>query len=139
VYVRKNNKKFNIAYPEEKEGKLKDANKKLKSQVRNLQKKIKQLESHNDTIYRAYNKSCDFIQHKLSDKSLEEVLNIVNTYSEKGTKKQKSKTVSGDKCQQCGNVVGEGYTSFSVGKFKIESCSCGHRRKTETSEGIERS
>ncbi len=148
MYVRNNSKKFSVVYPEEKEGRVKDANRKLKAQVRNLKKKIKQLESENKTIGRAYDKSCDFIQDKLSDKSLEEVLNMVKGHGYKETEKGREDKKKNpdefedfivDKCPKCGTMDEERYTQFNLGKFKIESCACGYRRKAETSEGIERS
>jgi uncharacterized phage infection (PIP) family protein YhgE len=142
VYVKKNSKKL-VVYPEEREGRAKDANKKLKSQIKNLKKQIKRLEEENKTLNRAYNKSCDYIENKLSDKNIEQVIDMVNNYEHKETKKgraksKKEKTLFVKKCPQCDTIKGEGYIVLKVGTFEMESCNCGYRnKKADTSEGIE--
>jgi len=146
--VRKNSKNFSVVYPDEKEGRSKDANRKLRSEVKNLKKRIRQLESHNKTIERAYSKSCNFIQDKLSNKTLEEVLNMVKNYEHKETEKGRNQSLKekpkvkglvSNSCPKCGNIEKEGYAIFGMGKFTIESCACGYRKKADSSEGIERS
>lgn len=147
--MRKNGRNVSAIYPEEKEGRTKDANKKLKSQIRNLKKTIKQLESSNHTLLRAYDKSCDFIQHELADKSLKQILTMVDNHEYKETKKgreKKTKKIEAEeallhhKCPECGNMDGEGYSLRNIGIIKIESCTCGYKkRKANPDEGIKRS
>ena len=134
--MRKDSRNCNRVYPEEKEGRAKDANNKLRAQIKNLKKRILQLETHNKTIERAYSKSCDFIQDKLSDKSLEQVLNMVNNYEHKETqrgreKAEKEDSFNVDKCPDCDSINGKGFSILNFEKYKIESCNCGYRRKVE--------
>ena len=147
--MRKNGKSLNVSYPEEREGRTKDANNKLKSQIRNLKKRLKQLESHNHTLSRAYDKSCDFIQQKLSSSSLKEILKMVDDHEYKETKKGREKkalkkkeeeALLSPKCPECGSIEEEGYSLRKLGKITMENCTCGYKKtKAESSEGIKRS
>ena len=144
----KNNSKSSIDYPEEKEGNTKDANKKLKSQIRSLKKTIKQLESQVGTLNRSFNKSCDFIQDKLEKRSLKDILNMIDTYDYKETehgreqakiRKNIKKAEEKDdndiffitNCPRCNNDITKGFNVMRFNGFKIENCSCGYRNRIE--------
>lgn len=131
--------KVSVMYPEEREGRTKDANNKLKSQVRNLRKIVKQLEIENKTLSRAFDKSCDFIQDRLKGQSLGEILDMIN--GEKKPKKPKKAEAFSDNCPKCENSEDEGYKTMVFEKFIIKSCTCGYRSKKaeESGEGLERS
>lgn len=140
----KTNRRLNLVYSEEREDRTKDANSKLKSQIKKLTKAIKQLESENRTLTRAFNKSCDYIQKKIDNKSLEEILDIIEDYNCKETssglvevKKQKK-----DKecvvCPKCSRELNNGYKVIDFPTFVVENCECGHRSRIEKSEGIKR-
>lgn len=150
----KSNRRLNLVYSEEKEGKTKDANSKLKSQIKRLTKTVNQLESENRTLTRAFNKSCDYIQKKLDNRSLEEILEIINDYDyketgkgleevkekvavEKKPKKEKKK-VNHITCPKCSIGLNEGYKIIDFTTFIVETCECGHRSRTEKGERIER-
>lgn len=140
-----------VNYPEEKEGRTKDANNKLKAQVRNLKKQLKKADEANRTLSRAFNKSCDIIKDKLEGYSIEQVIQMVNDYEYKETakgrerereKKEETKEeedLSLQECPKCGKNKGEGFSTLTVGKITINSCSCGYRSKVDSDEGIERS
>lgn len=137
----KNNRSFNVVYPEEREGRTKDANRKLRSQVKSLRKAVKRLEEENRTLFRAFGKSCDFIQHKLSDKNLEQVLRMVENFNYKETKKgidlanKKKESKKEESCPDCENS--EGYKEMVFETFEIKYCSCGYRSKVEKDEGVQ--
>lgn len=150
----KSNRRLNLVYSEEKEGKQKDANSKLKSQIKRLTKTINQLESENRTLTRAFNKSCDYIQKKLDGRSLEEILEIIDDFDYKETNKgaeEAEKKVAAEKkqkkevkkvkhitCPKCSNGLNEGYKLIDFKTFIVETCECGHRSRTEKSERVER-
>jgi hypothetical protein len=140
--VAKNNRRLGVVYPEEREGKLKDANRKLKSQIRNLKKRLSILETENKTLRRGFYKNCDFIQEKLEDKTLEEILKMVeefnykeNSRDQKLKKKEEKKDFTLTECPKCSKKVKEGYTVMDFKKFKVNSCICGYRERVENSEG----
>jgi hypothetical protein len=152
--VGKSNRRLNLVYSEDKEGKTKDANSKLKSQIKRMAKTINQLESENRTLTRAFNKSCDYIQRKLDGRSLEEILEVINDFDyketnkglqeveqkaavEKKPKKEKKKT-NHITCPKCSVGLNEGYKIIDFKTFIVETCECGHRSRTETSERVER-
>ena len=127
----KNNRKSRLSiYPEEREGRVKDANRKLKAQVRNLQKVVKQLEWHNKTLQKAFDKSCDFIQERLSGKDLEEIIDMINGRESQSKQKKEA-------CPKCERE--EGYKVMTLNKFIIKKCICGYRSKADGDEGIKRS
>lgn len=138
-----------INYPEEKEGRTKDANNKLKAQVRNLKKQLKKEQEANKTLSRAFNKSCDIIKEKLEGYTIEQVIQMVNDYEYKETergrarerekKKDNEDTFISQNCPKCGKNKGEGFSTMKFEKFTINSCSCGYRVKVDNDEGIERS
>jgi rubrerythrin len=137
----------NVSFPEEKEGNLKEANRKLRDEIKNLKKIIKNLETENKTLSRSFNKSCDFIHQKVSDKNLEEVIGMINDFDYKETKKGREKekdkknNQNSDKtCPKCDIKEGEGYSIMEFGNFQVHKCSCGFREKViSENEGIERS
>ena len=140
-----------INYPEEKEGRTKDANNKLKAQIRNLKKQLKKADEANKTLSRAFNKSCDIIKDKLEGYSIEQVIQMVNDYEYKETAKGRERNrikkeeieykedLSLQECPKCGTNKGEGFSTMTIGKFTLDSCSCGYRSKVDNDEGIERS
>lgn len=151
----RSNRRYNTDFPEEREERTKDANKKLKSQIKILKKVINQLESENRTLQRAFSKSCDFIQAKLKNNSLEEVLEIVEDFDykettngsekleskkhkEKEEKEQKQEDNHYENCPKCGKNKGEGFKMLSFEKFRVDTCPCGYRLKVNFNEGIER-
>ncbi len=132
----KYNRKLSVVYPEENEGKTKDANRKLKGQIRNLQKTIKRLESENKTLNRAFNKSCDFIQQKLSNKSLRQIMDMIDNFEYKETERGRIAEREKNTCPKCNEE--ESYKTMNFEKFKINICKCGHRSKVNNYEGNER-
>lgn len=150
----KSNRRLNLVYSEEKEGKTKDANSKLKSQIKRLTKTINQLESENRTLTRAFNKSCDYIQKKLDGRSLEEILEIIDDFDYKETNKgaeaiekkaiaekkpkKEAKKVKHITCPKCSTGLNEGYKIIDFKTFVVETCECGYRSRTEKSERVER-
>jgi bisphosphoglycerate-dependent phosphoglycerate mutase len=138
-----------VVYPEDKDGRVKDANKKLKAQNKALSKKIKRLQSENKTLERAYGKSCDFMQEKLKDYGLEQIIQMINDfeYKENGKgrdreqkkNKDSKETLILNSCPECGKKIDNGYVVLSYPKFKIQSCQCGHKSRVENGEGIKRS
>lgn len=143
----------NVHYPEEKEGNSKDANKKLKAQIKSLKKIIKNLESENKTLLRSFNKSCDFINQKLSDKNIKEIVEMIDDFDYKETengrqeeeKKKKEKQTMKEKqkekeCPKCFAPQDRGYKVIDFTTFKVHTCVCGYRSRINVeNEGIERS
>lgn len=138
------NNRSKVVYPEE--NGTKDANNKLKSQVRSLRKNLKRLEMENRTLSRAFDKSCDFIKYKLKDYSLEQITRMIENFEYKETEKgrerenkKEKKIFNSNKCSKCGKLEGDGYSIMSFKNFTINTCSCGYRLRVDVDEGIERS
>ena len=139
----------NTSYPEEKEGNVKDTNKKLKAEIKSLKKIIKNLESENKTLTRSFNKSCDFINQKLSDKNVEDIIEMVNESDQKiseenkrkeEARKKEKKLLREKECPKCFTPEGKGFKIINFNTFKVHTCVCGYRtRIDEENEGIERS
>lgn len=139
----------NTSYPEEKEGNAKDANKKLKAEIKNLKKVIKNLESEKRTLTRSFNKSCDFINHKLADKKIEQIIEMINEFDQQEieanrlkeeAKKKEKKLAQEKECPKCFMPEGRGYKIIDFNTFKVHTCVCGYRaRVSNENEGIERS
>lgn len=53
---------------------LKEQNRQLRNEVNRLKKAIKLLKSERKTLERAFDKSFEYIENKLKDKSLEKIL-----------------------------------------------------------------
>ena len=150
----RSNRRYNTDFPEEREERTKDANKKLKSQIKILKKVIKQLESENRTLQRAFSKSCDFIQAKLKNHTLEQVLEVVEDFDyketengskelfvekkEKEKEKEKKENDNYENCPKCGKSKHEGFKMLDFEKFRVDACPCGYRLKVNFDEGIER-
>ena len=138
---RSGSRKLNMVYPEEREARTKDANKKLKSENNSLRKQIKKLKEENSTLKRSFNKSCDFIQSEHGDKSIEKVISIVNNFDYKETEKGRQKEVKTEKdsnknfilqnCPKCGKTKEEGFKIMHFEKFKVLNCECGHRTRID--------
>ena len=137
-----------MVYPEEREGRTKNANKKLKNENRALNKKIRRLQSENKTLQRAFNKSCSFMEEKLKDYSLDQIIQMIDDFkykeTEKGRRKKEENVVEQEtlilnNCPKCGKNEGDGYVVLSYQKFKVQSCQCGFKSKVDNDEGIERS
>jgi predicted nuclease with TOPRIM domain len=134
-------------YPIEQEGKIKDANKKLRAQVKTLKNKVKRLEEENGTLKRHFNKSHQYIDEKLSNKSVEEVIDMVKDFSYKETEKgrermskQKQSTIfTSQQCPDCGTVEKEGFVITSFASFEMHTCQCGFRTRKNSGEGNKRS
>lgn len=143
----KTNRKYSSqTYPEEKEGRTKDANRKLRSQIKSLKKQLARLEEDNRTLRRSFNKSCQYIDEKIKGKSIEKVLEDIKNFDYKETErsrqkeKEKMKEINTDEnCPKCGKNSKEGFVKMSFSKFKILKCVCGFRKKENKSEGISRS
>lgn len=138
----RNNRSRAAVYPEE--SGVKDANNKLKSQVRSLRKNLKRLEMENKTLSRAFDKSCEFIQSRLKDYTLEQITAMIDNYEYKETKRGREKEIKkgsfvSNKCPKCDTIEGGGYSIMSFTNFTLNTCSCGYRLKVDTGEGIERS
>jgi predicted RNase H-like nuclease (RuvC/YqgF family) len=139
----------NTSYPEEKEGNAKDANKKLKAEIKNLKKIIKNLESENKTLTRSFNKSCDFINNKLADKKIEQIIEMINEFDQQEVeekkrkeevKKKEKKLAQEKECPKCFMPEGRGYKIIDFSNFKVHTCVCGYRARVDSeNEGIERS
>lgn len=139
----------NTSYPEEKEGNTKDANKKLKTEIKNLKKIIKNLESENRTLTRSFNKSCDYINNRLSDKKIEQIIEMINEFDQQEVEdkkrkeevnKKEKKLAEEKECPKCFMPEGRGYKIIDFNTFKVHTCVCGHRaRINDENEGIERS
>lgn len=132
----KYNRRLSVTYPGDNDERTKDANKKLKAQIRNLQKIIKRLESENKTLNRAFNKSCDFIQQKLYDKNLKEIMDMIENFDYKETENGRIAERKKNKCPKCADY--QNYKVMNFNKFKINICKCGHRERIDTHEGNER-
>lgn len=131
-----------VLYPEEREGRIKDANKKLRSQIRQLKKTVKQQDAEIRTLQRAYNKTIEYIEETHSGKSVEEVIEIVNGTKHKETKKgqekvDEQKKLNVEKCPDCGKIEGKEFSVMKFKNFTLKTCSCGYRKRFDTSEGIE--
>lgn len=146
VCMAKNNRRLSMVYPEENEGKTKEANRKLKAQVKNLKKTVRQLESQVRTLNRSFDKSCDFIQHKLKNKGLKEILDMIDSFEYKETeygrqkvreeKKKKEESSILQSCPRCNSDASNGFKIMSFADFKVETCPCGYRsRKDNGDEG----
>lgn len=146
----RSHRKYNkMSYPEEKEGNVRDTNRKLKAEIKSLKKIIKNLESQNKTLTRSFNKSCDFINEKFSDKNVEDVIEIVNKIDQEKIEedkkrqeiKKKEKRLAQEKeCPKCFATEGKGYKIINFDTFKVHTCTCGYRtRINNENEGIERS
>jgi predicted RNase H-like nuclease (RuvC/YqgF family) len=151
VFVAKSSKKFNVVYPEEREGREKDSNRKLRNQIKSLNKKISQLESENRTLKRAFNKTIDFTEKKLKNHKIEEVQELVDDFDFKETRKGRQKQgISKENkeeqvkkqevcCPECGRNAEKGFKVMDFGGFCVESCVCDYRSRKNKSEGMERS
>lgn len=143
----KTNRKYSSqTYPEEKEGKTKDANRKLRGQIKSLKKQLARLEEDNRTLRRSFSKSCQYIDEKIKGKSIEEVLEDIRNFEYKETERgrqkerEKMKETNTDKnCPRCGKNSKEGFVKMSFSNFKILKCTCGFRKRENESEGIGRS
>lgn len=143
----KNNRSFKMVnYPEEREEKIKDANRKLKSDLKREKNKVKQLRQDLASLQRAFNKSCQYISEKLIDRNVEEVIEMVNNFNYKETEKGREKEIIkqktntnliSTKCSNCGRVEGEGYMNLNYSGFNILTCKCGFRKRVDQSEGNE--
>lgn len=127
--------KSSMVYPEEREGKTKDANKKLKSQIRSLKKTIKQMDTQIKTLSRSFDKSCDFIQNELKDKKLPDILKMIDDFdfkeTEKGRERFENEKQAGDSCPRCDSAFNFKVTHFKEKGFTLESCSCGYRKRVD--------
>ena len=145
----KTNRKYSSqTYPEEKEGRTKNANKKLRGQIKSLKKQLAKLEEDNRTLRRSFNKSCQYIDEKIQGKSIEEVLEDIRTFDYKETERgrqreieKREKTVNriDENCPDCGKTNKEGFVKLSFLKYELLSCKCGYRTRKDKGEGIERS
>jgi predicted nuclease with TOPRIM domain len=130
-----------MVYPEEREGRVKDANKKLRSDLKREKNKVKKLEQDLASLQRAFDKSCQYINEKLSNKKVEDIIDLVNNFkykeTEKGRKKQEVKqneNVMLKKCPECNTIKGEGYAIINFAKSKVLSCKCGFRKRVGEGE-----
>lgn len=122
VDVGKKNRNYTSqVYPEEKQGNIKDANKKLRTIIKQLNKKIKQLEESNKTLRRSFNESCEYISRKTKDESLENIIQDV--------KKNKEEI-----CPKCGKNNREGFSVLIFPKVKILECTCGFKARKNRDE-----
>jgi hypothetical protein len=134
-------------YPEEKEGRIKDANRKLRSDLKRERNKVKQLQQDLASLQRAFNKSCQYISEKLADQNIENVIELVNDFdykeTQKGrereevTKQNKDTIFISKNCPDCGNVKGENYQVLNFASFRILTCKCGFRKRISQGEGNE--
>lgn len=131
-------RQMNMLYPEEKEGNTRNANTKLKGEIKRLKKQIKQLESDNRQLNRSLNKTLDFVQSKIKNLSLEEVMEIVDTFKYKetinGQKKLEQKIQEENeknKCPDCGRSEKDGYKIIDLGTCVVYNCTCGYRSKDD--------
>ena len=75
----KSSKNKRLTYPNNsKEGNLRDANKKLRAQVRNLTKKNRILKSQNRTLKMAFNDTISKYKERVEDYSVEELIAMAN-------------------------------------------------------------
>jgi hypothetical protein len=146
--VAKNNRKLRMVnYPEEREGRIKDANRKLRSDLKREKNKVKQLKQDLASLQRAFNKSCQYINEKLADQNIENIIELVNNFDYKETEKgreqveikQKTDTnLISTKCLDCGRVEGEGYMVLNYVNFNVHTCKCGFRQRvSQGDEGNE--
>jgi DNA repair exonuclease SbcCD ATPase subunit len=95
---------------------LKDANDKLKAQVKKLQREVSKLKSENKTLEQAWGKTEVYLKDVTKNKALSDIIKSVDAgeiYK------------SMDACPKCSGVV----KSMKIGKFVIQTCTCGFRRK----------
>jgi predicted nuclease with TOPRIM domain len=131
--VGKGNRRLNTVYPEENEGKVKDANRKLRSKIKELEKKVKKLQGENRQLKRCFGKSAEYINDKISDKNIEEVIKTVDDYEYKETKKG-NKLLKEKKaiCPKCDTPKGEEYKILDFISFLVHTCTkCGFRKRQE--------
>lgn len=133
-------RRFNNTYPEEREENAKDSNKKLKAEIKHLRKVIKNLESENKTLSRAFDKSSDFINQKLSDKTIEQIIEMVNDFEEKKKEqekvlkekqetKRKQEAEKNKTCPDCFADQDGGFRIVDFKTFKVHMCGCGFRTR----------
>lgn len=133
-------KRFNNTYPEEREDNVKDTNKKLKAEIKHLRKVIKNLQSENKTLSRAFDKSSDFINQKLSDKTVEQIIEMVSDFEkkkkeqeevvkQKQEEKKKQEAEKNKSCPNCFCNQEEGFKIVDFKTFKIHMCNCGYRTR----------
>lgn len=137
----KKNKGFKLAYPGERGDRIKDANNKLRSENRNLKKRIKKLEQENKTLKRAFDKSCEFIEDKLYEEEVENIIEKVNDYEYKETQrgrdaKKQEKEKNKIKCPVCQTEKGKGYSVIEFAVYELHTCKCGHRERVDKSERV---
>lgn len=138
----KNNRKFKmISYPEEREEKVKDANRKLRSDLQKEKNKVKQLKKDLASLQRAFDKSCQYINEKLSNQKVKEVFEIVDDFDYKETEKGRDKinkkkinNFTSEKCPNCGKVKGDGYSILNFNGFRLITCKCGFRERVDESD-----
>lgn len=146
----KNNRKLKTVYPEEREGRVKDANRKLRSDLKRERNKVKKLQQDMASLQRAFSKSCQYISEKLADRDIREVIELVNDFdykeTENGRKREEEKEVTkqnedttfiSKNCPDCGTLKGVNYTVMNFMNFKILSCKCGFRKRIDQGEGNE--
>lgn len=139
----KNTRKLNVIYPEEKEGRIKDANRKLRSDLKREKNKVKQLQKDLASLQRAFDKSCEYINDKLSNRNIEDVMEIIDDFNYKETEKgrekenlKKEKKIP-NKCPDCGRVESEDCKTLNFKDFNVIICKCGFRKRVNHSEGNE--
>lgn len=143
-------------YSDEREGKTKDANNKLKSQIKSLKKQLKRADEDNRQLSRSFNKSIGIIKDRLEGYSVEQVIQMINDWEYKETAKgrererakkeaesevglKEEKNLNLPVCPKCGKNKKEGFSIMKFEKFTINNCPCGYRLKVDNDEGIERS
>lgn len=109
----------NKTYSDEKDDNIKDANKKLKAEIKSLKKQIRDLElekqkmtkssEHNNEVFRA-------------------------------VQKDRPKEYGKKECPKCSTPEGKEFKIIEFNTFKVHTCVCGYRTRINNSnEGIERS
>lgn len=143
----KSNRKLRMVnYPEERDEKIKDANRKLRSDLKREKNKVKQLKQDLASLQRAFNKSCQYISEKLADQNVEKIIELVNNFDYKETEKGREKEMTkqetdtnliSTKCLNCGTIEGKGYVNLKYPGFNVLTCKCGFRKRVNQSEGNE--
>ena len=120
-----------------KDYKLKEQNKILRDKVRRLESDIRKLKSELKTFEGAWKKTERYLENVTGDRSLEELIENVNLQDplykkEEMREKRKEKKLQelkdkGMICPKCGNEMG----LLKMGKFTVEICKCGHKRKID--------
>lgn len=143
------NRRYKNVYPEEKEGKIKDANKTLKAENKFLRKRVKELEEAVRTLKRGFDKSINYVKSTQEGMKVEDVIKLVDKHdfkeTQKGRKKEKERqeTIFEEEnfilnnCPKCDKNRKEGFIVLDYGKFSVVTCSCGYRDRVEGNEGIE--